>query len=178
MVMSFGIVLFENSIGLFLLMKEVSFADCVKRIIRIPTTYAFITGFLLKGNVYLPEDFDKLFDLFTNVYVFLGIVIIGMNLSKCKISEIVFTDLLFVIFFKPIIWVSFALLYIYLDKNYFQMYSLACYKILLIIAIVPAGANLVSWCEILSPSKSSIAYLVAASTFTSILYATYILKIL
>lgn len=167
---TFGVILFENTLGFYLTAKgSFSLKESLRKVICLPTVYAFFCGLLfaifkwpVEGSVLSVLSSIK------GAYIVLGMMIIGMTMAKVKVAAIdtVLLTLSFVI--KFILWPVLMLLLISLDNTYSKFFAKEIHQVLLLLSLVPLPANAVALATVLKaePEKTSVA--VALSTLMAL----------
>lgn len=78
-----GVTLYDNSLGYYISMRgSFSSIQCIGKMIRLPTLYAFSLGLLI--NIYelqMPDVYREFISHIKGVYVVLGMMIIGIGLA-------------------------------------------------------------------------------------------------
>jgi len=167
-------LLYESTTGFYVTAKgNFSVRESILKISKLPILYAFILGIIF--NIYgfeIPKELSDYSSGFKSSYGILGMMMLGMGLMGLKNSkdnfDLKFITITFII--KFIFWPLSMLLFIYLDKNIFQILNDDLYKVLFLFAIVPLAGNTVTLAVLLNakPQKASLA--VFLSTVVSILF--------
>jgi predicted permease len=145
--------------------------DSLKRVLRLPPLYGVIIGILLNiTHVPLPEVVHSYWTHATGAYIIIGMMLIGVGLSKLPSLHInlKFTSLIF--FHKFIIWPAVFIAFIYIDKSYTQWLNNDAYLMLFLMAICPLPANAVAYAVQLKLPAEETAAAILASTLLALLY--------
>lgn len=167
-----GTTLFETSVGFYLAARgRYGVMDCLRRVARLPSLYAFTLGVTLNLSGFsIPDVFAPLFDNLRGAYSIFGMMIIGMGISTMRglAGDIRFTALAF--FGKFVAWPLAALAFWWLDSQFFQLYGPAVYKALFLISITPIAANTVVIATLLDTSPRQAAGTTLLSTLFALAY--------
>lgn len=167
-----GFVLYENSVGFYFSAKgNYSAKESWMKVVKLPTVYAFFFGILFN---YLQIDLGDIvtttIDSFKGAYTLLGMMIIGMGLSSVSVRQLDFTFLGITFFAKFIFWPVVMMTVIWLDSNFFQIYSQDIYNILIMMSIVPLASNTVAVATELNVKPGKAAWAVLLSTLFVLVY--------
>lgn len=144
---------------------------------KLPSFYAFFLGvFLNKMDVNLGEIFNQTATKFVGAYSVLGMMIIGMALINIKKREIEFKFISMTFLTKFLVWPLIILGIISLDKNYTQFFASNIYDIMLLMSIVPLGANTVAFATQLRTEPGKAAVAVLLSTLFALFYIPLIVS--
>jgi predicted permease len=171
--------LYENSLGFYITARgNHSTKESLKRVIKLPTIYAFIIGVLVNligikfGQGYL--DFAN---LFRGAYSVLGMMLIGMGLASISYYKFDFKFIGATFLTKFVVWPIIIALIIFADSTSVHLFSTEIYKIMTLVAIVPLAANTVAFATELNahPEKSSMAVLI--STIVALFYIPIVVRL-
>ncbi len=168
----FSVQFFEITLGFYLMARgNYSPKNSLKKLIKLPTIYAFVLGLILNASGYRAEgamlDF---FVLFKGAYSVLGMMLIGLALSTVQKQTFDLKFLTLGILGKFILWPLCMTGFIFLDYHYFHLYDLFTYKILLILSAVPIAANTVAFATQLETRPDKAAAVVVLSTLIALFY--------
>lgn len=165
-----GTVLYENSIGFYLAARgRFTIAHCLKKVLRLPSLYAFFLATLLNLNGFsIPEIAEPLFANLRGAYSVLGMMIIGMSIISFRglAGDPRYTALAF--FGKFIAWPILAVLFWWFDSNGPQWYDQQVYQALFLISITPVAANTVVIAHVLKLSPAQAAGTALLSTLLAL----------
>lgn len=164
-----GTTLYETSVGFYLAARgRYGVADCLRRVARLPSVYAFALAVILNlSGLFIPDVFLPLFDNLRGAYSIFGMMIIGMGILSMRglAGNLRFTGLAF--FGKFVVWPLVALVLWWLDSQFFQVYDMAVYQALFLVSITPMAANTVVIATLLDASPRQAA----GTTLLSTLFA-------
>ncbi|MCG5499779.1 AEC family transporter [Ectothiorhodospira lacustris] len=140
-----GTTLFEHSVGFYLAARgRFSVRDCLVKVSRLPSLYAFLLGAALNLNgVGIAGVLQPLFDNLRGAYSILGMMIIGMSILSFRglAGNPRFTLLAFA--GKFISWPLLALAFAWVDAHWLGIYDLAVHQAIFLLSITPIAANTV-----------------------------------
>jgi malate permease and related proteins len=160
-----GISIYEVSIGCYFCARSISsFKESVMKVIRLPLLNAFFFGCLLSiAGFKLPDFFDDFVNNMKGAYSILGMVMIGLALSKIKDFKL---DLKFIgaafaskFLFLPILFNIFILI----DRFFLGWYDNNYYNALQLLCIAPLATNLIVLSSLykIHPEKVAAAVLLS-----------------
>lgn len=158
---SLGFLLYENSLGFYLLARgNFSSQQSLRRVLRLPTLYAFLLGVLLNAfDVQASAAYLDFASLFRGTYSVLGMMLIGVGLSTISDFrfDMKFLGVTFVM--KFLVWplAMFGLLSV--DTAFFHFFTREMHNVMILMAIIPLAANTVAFATELNvyPEKASLA---------------------
>ncbi len=160
-----GISMYDVSIGCYFCARNIhSFRESVMKVVRLPILNAFFFGCVLSLlGFQLPNFFDEFVANMKGAFSILGMVTIGLALSKItkfKI-DVKFTSAAFIskFLFYPIIFNLFILL----DKFLLGWYDVNYYNALQILCIAPIATNTIVLASLykIYPEKMATALLLS-----------------
>lgn len=172
-----GSVFFEQSIAFFIAARgQLSFSESLSRTIKLPTLYVVTLAILIKAfhintdNLFF-ENFFIMSSKMVGAYSFLGMLMIGLGISK--FSEIKFDARFFkflssALLGKFLIYPLLALFIVFIDKNLFHWYPVFIHQIILLMSFAPVGANTISLASNFRLPVSIISFTVLFSTFLAL----------
>ncbi|ANB03952.1 transporter [Ectothiorhodospira sp. BSL-9] len=164
-----GTTLFENSVGFYLAARgRFGIRDCLVKVARLPSLYAFLLGVMLNLNgIGIADALQPLFDNLRGAYSILGMMIIGMSILSFRglVGSGQFTVLAFG--GKFISWPLLALSFAWLDAHWLGIYDPAVHQALFLLSITPIAANTVVIASILNTHPQQAA----GTTLLSTLFA-------
>lgn len=167
-----GTILYENSIGFYLVARgNNSKMESFKRLLKLPTIYAFFIALALNlfgvkfGGVYNNTTY-----IIQLAYTFFGMMIIGLGIASMSKIKFDFKFISVAFLARFFVWPVVMLGIIFIDKTFFNFYSVEIQKILILMSIIPLAANTVSYATLLKvhPEKSAMAVLL--STIFALFY--------
>ncbi len=175
-----GVSIYEVSIGCFFCARSInSFKKSIIQVIKLPIFNAFFLGCILSMlGFQLPSCFDTFVSDMKGAYSILGIVIIGISLSKITSFKL---DLKFTaamlankFLFMPILFNIFILL----DQFIFHYYTIEHYNAIRLITLSPIATNvlIISYLYKIQPEK--IATIVLISLLFVLIYIPIMVTLL
>jgi malate permease and related proteins len=161
-----GVTLFESTLGFYITAKgQYSARESLHKTLRVPVVYSLIAGAVVSmAGWQLPASVYEFLRYFEGAYAVLGMMIIGLGLSTMKRLELDagFIGILFIARFA--VWPVLALGLVWLDTQFFDIYSEAVRRAVLLISIMPLAANAVALASLLrcEPEKTATAVFLSA----------------
>lgn len=178
--MGFGTHLFENSFGVYFISRgNFSPLESLKNVLKFPVLYAILIGLLLSFfNVELPSMTETFFQYFKGAYVILGMMIIGLGLSDLERFTVDGWFVGTITALKFVIWPLIAVALIWCDQHIFMALSESFYKPLLLLSIMPMGANNIAYAAKfdMRPGKAAVACLI--TTLLAMFYVPFMINFL
>jgi len=154
---------------------------CLK-VLKLPVIHAVWLGLLYNlSGLSLPDTFLLYWNYSVGAWVILGMMIIGVALSKQSKLELDFKLLAGMFTPKFILWPLGGLAVIAIDKLYFQAYSTEIYQMLAIFCSVPLAGNLVAYAATLNlhPGRTASNVLISTALgFITVPLAVLAIKLL
>ena len=167
-----GFVLYENSLGFYITARgNHSAKESLKRVIKLPTIYAFLIGVIINLlGVKFGQGYFDFANLFRGAYSVLGMMLIGMGLASITDYKFDFKFIGATFLTKFIIWPLIISLIIFVDSNTIRLFNPEIYRVMILMSIVPLAANTVAFATELNahPEKASMAVLI--STIIALFY--------
>lgn len=143
-----------------------SVRDSFIKLAKFPTIYAVIAGLAYNfSGLGLAPLFETYWGYFKGGYVLIGMMLIGISLSR--VSKLViaprFLGLSF--FGKFVTYPLFMLAIIFADRLFFQLYDMQIYTMLFLTAIVPMAANVAAFAVEMDLKPEKAASTILLSTF-------------
>lgn len=169
LIANFGVLIYQTVFGFTILAKShADMKDSIKQLFRLPVFYGVLAGFGYGfSGLDVPGFMGDLTEYFTGAFVVLGMMLIGIALSQIKLKEI---DLKFITFANVMRFVFLPALMLgllALDAATFGLADDAIYDILVLIAFMPVGANIVIYATELDVYPEKAAALVLTSTMVA-----------
>jgi malate permease and related proteins len=145
-----GAAMFFFTVTTYLFIRgHYSFKHAMEKIIKLPIIHAMILGLICQQmNVQLPSVFDDFFVMLRNAYVVMGMMIIGLVIggqsedAKGFVFEwplIAFSNIIRFILFPAL-----SLGVVILDRQFFHLFTPMAEKIILLVSVLPMGADTTS----------------------------------
>lgn len=167
-----GIAIYEASVGCYFCARSIStFKESVMKVIRLPILNAFFFGCILSlAGFQLPNVFDEFVSNMKGAFSILGMVTIGLALSKIKEFELdlKFTGAAFAskFLFYPILFNLFILL----DRFVLGWYDGNYYNALQMLSIAPMATNTIVLASLYKIHPEKVAAAVLLSLLFVLLY--------
>ncbi len=172
----FGLMIYENTVGYYVTARgNFDHKESLKRIIKLPTLYAFFTGLIL--NYYNIKAIDAWADIggsLRGAYTTLGMMIIGLGIASLKKFTIDWSLVSFLFLSKFILWLVVTIAIIVIDQNSFQIINPNLFPILIFFSSLPLAANTVTFAAELRVEPEKAAVVVLVSTVIATLYIPFI----
>ncbi|HPD82263.1 MAG: hypothetical protein R3D88_08515 [Alphaproteobacteria bacterium] len=158
---------FLNEVGLgyfFGARGHATLKGAIIKVIKLPVIHAIWLGLLYNlSGLPLPQSFIRYWDYSVGAWVMIGMMIIGVALSKQSRLEIDWKLLASMFTPKFILWPLFGFGVILIDRAYFQAFSPEIYTMLAVMTAVPLAGNLVAYAATLKlhPEKAAAAVLLS-----------------
>jgi len=167
---NFGITFFQLTIGYYLYAQsQASLNKSLQKLFLFPAFWAFMAGMFMSNQLsLLPLSFhDTLFkiaEVSGLIFSVGGMMLIGIGLAGLKMNDLCWKTILWSGFFCFIIWPLAALSVIFIDQSFFHWLKEDEYKILLLMALCPIGANAVIYATHFDLYPKKAALMVFSST--------------
>lgn len=163
--LNLGISISEISLGYYFGARgDATIKGAVLKVLKLPTIHAIYLGLLYNySNLPLPQVFIQYWNYAIGAWILIGMMIIGVALSKQSKLEVDFKLLASMFIPKFILWPLFGLAVIIIDSLYFQAFRTETHQMLAIICAVPLAGNLVAYAATLKlhPEKAATAVLIS-----------------
>jgi malate permease and related proteins len=177
--MILGIILYESTTGFFITARgHHSVNESIIKIIKLPAIYAFIIGILINfSGIQFGQIYTDTVGYFRGAYTILGMMIIGVGLSGLEKFVIDMKFLCITFLAKFVLWPTLIGLVIFLDINFFHLYSDYIHKVMIVLSIVPMAANTVAYASALKVQPEKAAVAVLCSTLFALVYIPLIVSL-
>lgn len=162
---SFGFILYENTLGVFVMaLGKHAPRAALLRILKLPALYAFAAGLLGQtlGITLSPKSAEFLLML-RHTYSVLGMMLIGLGLSTIRQFRADIPLLLTMLASKHCLWPLIALPLLWAEHHFLGTLTTPERSVLVFMSSLPLAANTVAWATLLSiePEKASSAVLLS-----------------
>ncbi len=166
-----GIFLNEISLGYYFGARDqASVKGAILKVLKLPVIYGIALGLLYNmSGLDLPDSFMRYWNYAIGAWVFIGMMIIGVALSKLPSLDPDWGLIANLFVPKFIVWPIVGFTIILGDMGYFQLFSSEVYYLLAIITSVPLAGNLVAYAATLNLHPEKTAAAVLLSTILGIL---------
>jgi predicted permease len=173
MVIVLGGIIFEATIGYYIAARGAfDVRQSLKKLSGYPALYAVPLGLLvnaLTGGV-LPEMVVTYWTYFKGAYVVMGMMIIGVALSKMKHFEFSLRFNALVYSGKLIVWPLLMGAVVALDTYVLGLYGPEVHLMLMLLSIMPPAANVTAFAAQFNTGPEKAATTVLAGTMLALLY--------
>ena len=163
--MNFATTVSENVLGYFLAARgHHTVRESLLKVAKLPALYALAAGLAWNfSGLALPDIAERYWTYATGTWIFIGMMLIGVALSKMQTFEFDTRLLGWLFTSKFVLWPALALAVIIADKYLFGLFSETVHGLILIMTSVPLMANLVAFAAQLNlhPEKAATAVLLS-----------------
>jgi len=167
-----GLGSFLNEVGLgyfFGARGNATIKGALLKVVKLPVIHAIWLGLLYNlSGLPLPQVFDLYWNYAIGAWVILGMMIIGIAISKQSKLEIDIKLILGLFASKFILWPAFGFAVIIIDELYFQAFSMPIYQMIAVFSATPLAGNLVAYASTLKLHPERMASAVLISTILGI----------
>lgn len=160
-----GLSISEISLGYFIGARgEATVKGAIIKVLKLPTIHAIYLGLLYNYfNLPLPVTFLTYWNYCIGAWIIIGMMIIGVALSKQQRLELDIKLLVSMFIPKFILWPMFGFVIVLLDRHFFHLYSLQTHLMLVIFTAVPLAGNLAAYAATLKlhPERAATAVLIS-----------------
>ncbi|MDD4319104.1 MAG: hypothetical protein PHW10_02150 [Candidatus Peribacteraceae bacterium] len=168
---SLGFILYENTVGFFVLSRGTfTIRESLRKVVRLPAMYALFFGLFLRLAHVAPSA--AVFDTIASVrgaYGVLGMMVIGLGLAGMRRDAFDLRLVGFTHAVKFILWPLLVVGLLRLDARFFHFYDPALHPVMLLLSMVPLAVNTVAFSVIarVQPQKASL--IVLTSTIVALI---------
>lgn len=169
---SIGFVLFENTVGYFILTRsDCTVRESILKVLRLPAVYAFIAGLAFHvSSLTLPGGIRETILSLRGAYSVLGMMMIGLGLAGQKLTELDIKLLGFTTIGKFLVWPLVMLGIIALDIRFLHLYGTEVHRVMLLLSMVPLAANTVALSTLAGVQPQKAALAVLTSTIVALFF--------
>ena len=167
-----GMTLYENSVGYYTLARgSYSVADCLKKLAKLPTLYAFLVALVLNSlQVPMLHFLSDFVQYFKGAYTVLGMLIIGLGVANLSRFSLDFKFIGVTFLARFVAWPLAIAGVISLDCFVFGFFDIQIYRALMLVAIVPLAANMVVLASLFNNHPEKAATAVLLSTLFALIF--------
>ena len=167
-----GVNIYESSVGYYICARSISSTqESVKQVLRLPMLHAFMIGCLCSMlGLTLPDFLDDFVFNMRGAYSILGMMMIGLGLSKLKNFEIDIKFTLASFFSKFVMFPAVTYIFILLDRFVLKWYDAPEHQALLLLASAPMAANTIVVSSLMKFHPERVATSVLLSCLFSLLF--------
>jgi len=138
-----GTTLYEITFGYYFVGRgHLTVKHAFQRAVKMPSIYAIVAGLLLSAlHVHLAPGVLKLGEVARGCYVSVGMMLIGIALSKHKKLAWEWDFIGLTIFGKNLIWAVVVAAIVTFDNHVTKLFDASTHAMIAILAITPVGAN-------------------------------------
>lgn len=159
----FGFLIFENTLGVYLMAcGKYSSGESFRRVLRLPTLYAFLLGIGAASlDLTLPRVVSEFVLMIRHTYSVLGMMLLGLGLAAMERARMDLRFLGMTIVMKHIVWPLLAIGVLTLEHLFVGGLGTEEREAFLFMSMLPLAANTVAWATLLQaePEKASTAVL-------------------
>jgi len=163
--MNLGTFLNEVGLGYFFGARgNATIKGALIKVLKFPVIHAIWLGLIWNlSGIELPHSFTRYWDYAIGAWVFIGMMIIGVALSKQKRLEIDWPLMANLFVPKFVIWPAAGFALVLLDLHVLHLFEQPVHLMTLVITSVPLAGNLVAYAATLKlhPEKAAAAVLIA-----------------
>lgn len=153
--------------------------ESLYKLLKFPTIYAITAALLVNASgLTLPEQFDTYWGYTKGAYVVVGMMIIGVSLSRAKKLIIAPRFISLVFLGKFVVWPLAALLLVWLDRSFLKLFENDIHNLLLVMAIVPPAANVAAFAAQLDMRPEKAATTILIGTVFALFYIPVFIALL
>lgn len=188
--LTIGLSFYESTVGFFIAARgKHTLKEALTKTFQLPTIYVAIIALILnyfnqKFNFVAPHDdpfltrlifivvlaFSGIIDKVLGAYTFLGNLIVGLGFGDSHRDKTDYSFIALTFLAQFVVYPGIAILFINLDTNYFHFYDAVAHKVMLIMSLVPAGANTIVLATQMKLKIHTAAVTVLASTVFALFY--------
>jgi predicted permease len=164
-----GVTLFEVTFGYYFVGRgHLTVRHALQRVWRMPSIYAIGAGLLISAmDIQLSSGLLKLGEVTRGCYVSIGMMIIGIALSKHKRLAWEWDFIGITMFGKYVLWAVVVVAFVAFDSHVSKMFDAYIYTMLAILVITPAAANTAAFAAQHNFKPQLAATVVFATTIVS-----------
>lgn len=163
--MNLGMFLNEVGLGYFYGARgNATLKKAALKVVKLPVIHAIWIGLLYNMSGFdLPESFLRYWNYAIGAWVIIGMMIIGVALSKLEKLEVDWKLIANLYVPKFIAWPLFGFGFVLLDLHVLNWFTAPVHQMMIIISTVPLAGNLVAYSATLNlhPEKAAAAVLIS-----------------
>lgn len=174
-----GFSFYESSLGYFIAARgKHSISESLGKLFKLPTIYALLLGLVINlTGIHLGSNYSNIATIFKLFFTIFGMMLVGLavaNFKNCKF-DIKFTGMGF--FSKFVVWPLLMIFIIFLDTNFWHIYTLDIHKVIFLMSIVPIAASTVVFATILKAHPEKVSVAVLSTTLFALFYIPLLVSI-
>lgn len=165
-----GTGLYFNTIGFLIAAKgSYSIRNSLIMLCKLPMLYAFFLGIVASiAGIHFVKGYEIISNGLNQLYVFLGMMTIGLALSEIKSFTFDHMFLYISLGAKFILWPILMVVLLFIDSVSLHMFSKDTGKILIMMSLLPVAVNLVPYVSYLKQNPDKAAVVVVISTLLAL----------
>ena len=170
-----GITLYENTLGYYILAKGSHPAnECIKKVLKLPSLYAFFAALLLNyTHLPIPEIYKEFMGHIKGAYIVLGMMIIGLGLASLPHFKLDKKFIGMTFLAKFFAWPLAVMILNFVDSAFLGIYSEGIHKALLLVAVVPIAVNTIIVASLFDSKPDKAATAILLSTIFALFYVPF-----
>lgn len=163
---SISSTMFQITVSYYILaLGQFNWREALGKLCRLPPLYGAIVGLILSSlNIPLPDMISDTSAALKEAFVVLGMMIIGLTLSTFDKIKLDIKFLSLAMFVRFAIWPALAFGLIYIDKQFFGGALEAVHPIIILLSILPVGADFAIYAANMNMYPQRAATVVLLST--------------
>ncbi len=167
-----GVNIYESSVGYYVCARSISSTrESVKQVLRLPMLHAFTIGCICSLlGLTLPDFLDDFVFNMRGAYSILGMMMIGLGMSRLKNFEVDYKFTAAAFFSKFIVFPVVIYTFIMLDKLVLKWYDTPEHQALILLSSAPIAANTIVISSIMKFHPERVATSVLLSCLFSLIF--------
>lgn len=180
MLMNIGLSFYDYTLGAFTIARgKMDRKSALMSVAKLPMLYAFLFGIMLNYlSISVPDGFFEIAGFARGCYVFLGMMLIGLALANIKAYTFDKKFIAVMLSAKYLSYPAFGILFVMIDKLFFNMFSDSIHLAFMLITIVPPAANTVVFASIHHAHPEEAASAVLIGTLLSAVYMPLVIGLM
>lgn len=177
MFMLLGITIHEATVAYYIAARgSFTVSDSLRKLARFPVIYAITAALIFNFmQIKLPDLFLTYWVYFKGCYVIIGMMIIGVALSKIEKLVIGPRFLALTFLGKFVLWPALAFAFNAIDEAALGLFNAEIHHLIMVLALVPPAANITAFAAQLNLKPEKAATTVLAGTVFALVYIPAVL---
>lgn len=179
LLMNLGIAFSEYTFGYYAGARgHYDVRESIGKLLRLPALHAAWIALVCNAlGVRMPEVFETYWHHFTGAWIVIGMMLIGIGLSKASTLRPNFALLGWLGAFRFAVWPAVMFCIAATDRFFLHLYDRDIHTMMLLIGLVPLGANMVAYAGHLNLPAGEAAMAVLLSTLFALAYLPFMLAV-